>query len=182
MLALLASRGESADVRVGSAQIFMRIDRSIVDAHFVVEVWSGAAAGIANIADGIAAMNAFSGEDRNALHMSIACSDAMAMVENYSASISAHESGKRHGGVRGGHDRLPNGRSNVNAGMECAFTVKRIDTFAKSCRNRAFHRPQIRSRVSANPISRGHVAREPKRQASGCRTAQRGRSQCGEAI
>src|SRR2546423_6256890 len=179
MLVLLASRGESADVRVGSAQVFMRIYRSIVDAHFVVEVWSSAAAGIANIADSIAAMNAFAGEDRDALHMSIACSDAMAMVENYSASVSAHEIGKRHGGVRGGHDRLPNGRSNINAGMECAFTVKRIYAFTKSCRNRAFHRPQIRSRVSANPISRSHVSREPKRQASGGRTAERGRSQGG---
>src|SRR5256714_4634464 len=176
MLVLLASRGESADVRVGSAQVFMRIYRSIVDAHFVVEVWSGAAAGIANIADGIAAMNVFSGEDRNALHMSIACSDAMAMVENYSASISAHEIGEGHRGIRRGHDRLPNGRSNINAGMECALTIKRIDAFAKSCRNRALDRPQIRSRVSANPISPGHVARQSTRQHRRSRTAQRGRS------
>ena len=102
-------------MRVGGAQVFMRIDWRVVDADFVVEVGSCAAAGIADVADGVSAMHVLAGKDCKALHVTIACGNAMTVIEHNSASISAHEIGEDHSSVCRRDDLLPDRRPNINS-------------------------------------------------------------------
>src|SRR6476620_4367732 len=106
MAELLASRGEPADVGVGDAQVFVWIYGDIVDAHFVMEVRSSAAAAGADVADSIAPMEVLAGEDREAGQMSVTGGDAVSVVENYRAAVSAHEVGEFNAAVGWGYDRL----------------------------------------------------------------------------
>ena len=91
-------------MRVGGAQIFVRIYRCVINTDFVVQVRAGTAASVANVADGIAAMNVFTSEYRYALHMSIACGNAVTVIENNRASVSAHEICKHHDAICRGDD------------------------------------------------------------------------------
>ena len=75
----------------------------------------GAAARVTDVADRIAAMNVLAGEDRQALHVPVACGNAMAMIEDDGASVSAHEVGKHHNCVCGCDDLLSNYRPNINS-------------------------------------------------------------------
>jgi hypothetical protein len=49
----LAARRETAGVGVGQAKVFVRINRSIADADFVVQMGAGAAAAESNVSDGL---------------------------------------------------------------------------------------------------------------------------------
>src|SRR4051794_36969553 len=148
----LASRCESAHVRVGGAQIFVRIYRCVVNTDFVVQVRAGTAASVANVADGIAAMNVFTSEYRYALHMSIACCNAVTVIKDNRPSVSAHEICKHHDCVCRRDDLLSDRRSNVNSRMERALTVKWIDAFAKSSSDCTFHWPDIRRGIGPHPV------------------------------
>jgi hypothetical protein len=53
----LAACGKSAHMRIGDAQILVGIYRDVVDADFIVEVRAGAAAAIADVADGVSAVH-----------------------------------------------------------------------------------------------------------------------------
>src|SRR6476620_11831716 len=127
----LTSCRESTHVRVGHAQILVRIHRDVVDAHFVVKMWAGAASAVANVADGVAAVHMLSGINREALHVSIASGDAVAVVKNDRASVSAHEVGELDDTLSGRHDWLPVNRADIHTRVERAFTVERINAFAE---------------------------------------------------
>src|SRR3954469_19455524 len=131
-MADLASGCKPADVRVCGAQIFVWIDRRIVDADFGVKVRSSAAASISDVADSIAAMNVLTGEYRDALHVPVAGGNAVPVIKDDSASVSAHEVGEHHNCVCGSDNLLPDCRPNINSGMEGTFTVKWINAFAES--------------------------------------------------
>ena len=131
MYGFLTARSEAAHVRVGHAQVFVRIDWDIVDADFVVKVWAGAASAIADVADRVAPVYVLPGINRKALHVSVACGDAVAVVEDDRPTISAHEVGEFYDTFGRRHNRLPVNRTDIDARVECAFTVERINTLAE---------------------------------------------------
>src|ERR1035437_8507221 len=53
------------DLLVGAAQIFVRIHRNLVDAHLIVQVRTGRAARLANVADHLAAGHMLAGHNRH---------------------------------------------------------------------------------------------------------------------
>ena len=61
---ILASRREAASVRHGKAEEFVGIHWGVVDANFVVEVRTGAAAAQSNIPNGVASVDILSGDYR----------------------------------------------------------------------------------------------------------------------
>jgi hypothetical protein len=111
----LASRFESAHVSVGRSQILVRVDWNIVDADFVMQMWTSAPASVPNIANRIPAMHVLAGEYRQTLHMPISSCDSVTMIQNHSAAVSSHEVGKYYGRVCRGDDRLSNRCSDINA-------------------------------------------------------------------
>src|SRR5262249_46455811 len=131
MTCRLASGRKPADVRVGHAQILVGIHRDIVDADFVVEVRTGAASAVADVADGVTAVNMLSGEYCETLQVSVAGCDSVTVVDHDGATIPAHEIGEFNYALGWSNDRLPEDRTNVNSGMEGAFSVERINTFAE---------------------------------------------------
>ena len=114
-MADLAASCKSANVRIGSAQIFVRIDRDIVDADFIVKVRPRAAASIADISDRIAAMKVLARKDREALHMPVTCGNAVAVIKDDGASVSAHEVREHHNCVRRSDDLLSDCGANINS-------------------------------------------------------------------
>ena len=128
---LLASRCKSAHMRIGNAQVLVRINWDVIDSDFVVEMRAGAASAVTNVADGIPTMHVLPGIHGEALHVSIACGDAMAMIENDGASVSTHKVGELDNGICRCHDRLTVHATNVDAGVESALTIEWIDAFSK---------------------------------------------------
>ena len=101
-------------MRIGHAQIFVGIDWNIVDANFIVKMWSSASSAVADVADGIAAMYVLSREYREALQVSVARSNAVSVVKNNGSPISAHEIREFNNGFRWSDNRLSVERTDVN--------------------------------------------------------------------
>src|SRR5437764_3823968 len=114
-------------MRVGDAQVLVRIYRHVVDAYFVVEVGAGAAAAVADVPDGVAAMEVLSGVDCEAFHVAVARGDSVAMVNDDGPSVSTHEIGELDCAVSRSYDRLPVKGANVHARVKGAFPVEGID-------------------------------------------------------
>ena len=110
--------GEAKPVRALLIQIFPRIDRKAVQAHFVVEVRSRAGAGVAGIGNNIAPPNALSGLHVEAGIMSIERLDAVAMADLDHVAVTRAETGLDHHAVGRGHDRRTRLCRNVHALME----------------------------------------------------------------
>ena len=105
----------------------------------------------------VAAMNVLAGGNGEAGQMSVAGRDAVSVVDHDGASVAAQEIGEGHNAVgRSNHCRSNTG-GNIDTGVERAFSVKRIDALAKGAGHQAFDRPEIRSRVRADPVGRGGV-------------------------
>ena len=102
-------------MRISGAQIFVRIYRDIINADFIVKVRPGAAAGVADVADCVASMDFLAREYRQALHVPVAGGNAVPMIEDDSAPVSAHEVGKHHSSVGRRNDLLPYDRPNINS-------------------------------------------------------------------
>src|SRR6266700_6919017 len=139
-------------MRVGHTQIFVGIDRDIVDADFVVKVRSGAATAVANVADGVAAMYMLAGEDGEAFQVSVTRGDPVAVLEDDSPSVAAHDVGEFHHAFRRSDDRLSVEGADIDTRVECAFAVEGIYTLTEGSRNWPFHWPQVRRRVRADPV------------------------------
>src|SRR5438094_9270042 len=78
-------------MRVGHAQILVRIYGDIIDANFIVQVGPAAASAVADVADGVAPMHVLSGEYGEALKMPIAGGHSVAVVKDDRASIPARD-------------------------------------------------------------------------------------------
>src|SRR6266568_4605611 len=126
-----ASRCEAAHMRVGHAQIFVWIHRNVVDPHFIVKMGPGATSAIADVADGVSAMDVLAREYCEALEMSVACGDAVTVVEDDGASVAAHEIGELNHGFGRSNDRLTVQGSDVDARVKCAFTIKWINALTE---------------------------------------------------
>ena len=103
----LAASSESAHMCIGYAQILVGIYRDIVDTNFVVEVRTGAAAAIADVANGVAAMDVLAGVTRKALQVSVTGGDPMTVINDDRPPISTHKVRKLHNTVGGSDYRLP---------------------------------------------------------------------------
>ncbi len=143
----------------------MGIDRSVVDADFVVEMGAGAASAFADVADGVSAVDVLARDAGEAAQVAVTGGDAMAVIDDDGASVAAHEVGEHDHAVRRGHHRLAVSGSDINAAMESAFSVEWIDALAKTSRNGTFHRPEIGSGVCPQPIGGSRLTSEAERNA-----------------
>ena len=165
----LGAGGEAAQVGDGQAEIFVGVDWGIVDADFVVEMGAGGASAEADVADGVAAVDVLSGGDGEAGEMSVTGGDAVAVIDHDSATVSAEEVGEGDGAVGGGDDGGSDNGGNIDAGVECAFSVKWIDAFAEGAGDLAFDGPEVGSGVGAGPVGGGGIFCEAERDAyAGC--------------
>src|SRR5258708_36772206 len=144
-------------MRVGHAQIFVRIDRDVVDAHFIVKMRAGAATAVANVADGVPAMDMLAGEDCEAFQMSVTRGNSVAVLEDDCAPVATHEVGKFHYAFGWRDDRLSVDCANINARVECTFAVEGINTLTEGSCNWPFHGPQVRRRVRADPVRCSYI-------------------------
>ena len=151
----------------GHAKVFIGIDRSVVDADFVVEVRAGGAAAEADIADGVAAMHVLAGGDGEAGKMAVARRDAVSVIHHDGLAVSAHEIGEGDYAVGGRDDWMAIVAADIYAAVKCAFTVEGIDALAEAASNLAFDRPEIGKRVGAIPIGGGGVAGHAEADAHG---------------
>src|ERR1700733_1913310 len=154
----LAAGLKVAAVSDGDAEVFVRIDWSVVDANFVVKMWTGGAAAETDIADRVAAMNALARCDGEPGEMAIPGRDAMAMIHHNGLTVSAHEFGERNYAIGGRNHRMPIAAADINATVKCSFPVEGINALAKTSRDLAFDRPEIGCGIGAVPVGRGGVA------------------------
>ena len=105
--------------------------------------------------------------------MSVARSNAVAVVKDNGSPISAHEIREVNDRFGWSDNRLSVERTDVNPGVECAFTVEWVNAFAERSRDRSFYGPQIRRGVGAHPVGGGHVSRQAQSQSGSSRSAQR---------
>src|SRR5437899_7752635 len=138
----LASRRESAGVRNREAQVFVGIDGSVIDADFVVEVGTGAAAAQTDISDGISAVHLLSCSYGEVCQVSVAGGEAVAVVNHDGPPIAAQEIGKDHHTVGRGYHRLSVRRTDIHSAMERAFAIERVDSFSERPGHGALYRPK----------------------------------------
>ena len=113
------------------AEIFVRVDRSVVDADFVVKVWTGRASAQPDVSDCIASPHMLPGNYRKVCEMAITRADAVSVINHHCATVAAHEISEGDRAIRRSHNWLPNSSRNINAAMKRAFTVEWIDALAK---------------------------------------------------
>ena len=118
-------------MRISYAQILVGIDRDIIDTNFVVEVGTGAAAAIADVADGVATVDVLAGIAGKAFQVSVTGGDPMTVINDDRPPISTHKVRKLHNTICRSNHRLPKNGANVDSRMKCAFPVKGIDSFAE---------------------------------------------------
>src|SRR5579863_5641864 len=104
---VLASSGEAAGVGDRHAQVFVGIDRRIVDADFVVEVRASGASAFANVADDVTAMHGLPGGHGKSGKMAVTRADAVAVIDFVGAAVATENVGKSDDSVGRGHDRMP---------------------------------------------------------------------------
>src|SRR5262252_9024350 len=110
-------------MRVGYAEVFVGIDRDIINADFIVKVRASASSAVPHVSNGIAAMHMLPGIDRKALHVSVAGRDSVTVIDDDRASVAAHEIGELHNTLGRSHDRLTVKSANIDARVKCTFTV-----------------------------------------------------------
>src|SRR5256885_1443168 len=119
----------------------MRVHRRVVNADFVVEVRTSAAAARSYVADDVAAMNGFTFSGCISGHVSEERGDAMAVIDDDRASIAVDIVSRSDSAIGGSDDRRSERSRDIHSGVECAFTVERIDPFAKRSGHNSFNRP-----------------------------------------
>src|SRR5580658_2760839 len=97
--------------------------------------------------------------------MAVPRRDTVSVVDVDGASVAAEKVGEGDDPVGRCNYRTAYPGGNIHARVECAFSVKWIDTLAKRTSNLAFHRPQIGSRICANPVRGRRVPRQAERNA-----------------
>src|SRR5947209_4130185 len=134
----LRARCETADVCHREPQILVGIHRSVVDAHFVVQVRTGRASAEADVADGVAAVDVLPGGDGEAGKMAVAGGDAVSVVNHDGATVAAQKISESNCAVsRSDHGRADTG-GDIDTGVERAFSIERIDALAEGAGDLAF--------------------------------------------
>src|SRR5436309_894054 len=107
-----------------NAQIFVGIYWSIVDAHFVMQMRAGTAAGLAYVGDYIAALDALASAYRISRQVTEARADSVAVINGQHSAISAHGLGEHHDAIGRGEYLVPVVGGDVYAAVERAFTIE----------------------------------------------------------
>src|SRR5581483_1636359 len=97
------------------------------------------------------------------------------MIDDHGSAVSPKKVCEYHHTISGSDHLLSIGRSDVNAAVECTLSVERINALAESTGYAAFHRPEVRRGVRAQPVRGRHIACHTQRDA-GCGSAAQG---CG---
>ena len=82
-----------------------RIDRSTVETHLVVQMKTGGPAGVADVTDDVAALDAFAGADRDPRQVTVARSQTEAVRDVDVVPQAASGLGLQHDAVGGGSAR-----------------------------------------------------------------------------
>ena len=90
----------------GLSKVFVGIDWGIVDANFVMQMGSSAAAAQADVSNGIATMNILPNGDREVGQVSVAGGDSVAMIQRNRPSVAAQEIREQHHAVGGSDNWL----------------------------------------------------------------------------
>src|SRR6476620_1317741 len=109
------------------AQIWIRIDRRIEDADFVVQVRAGAAAALSYIAYRVAPADVLSGSHGKAREMAVQRADAVAMVDQHRAAVAVHEIGEADNPVRRSDDAGAVIAGDIHAAMERSLAAEWIN-------------------------------------------------------
>ena len=160
----LAAAREAAAVSQGHAEVLVGIDGGTIDANFVVEVWAGGTAALADVSDDVTALDSLARGYSEAGQVAIARADAASMVHHDDLAVTAQRFGGDYDPIRGRNDLLAIRAANINTAVKCAFAVKWIDALPEAARDLPFHRPNVRGRVGPDPIRRRGVAGEPHRE------------------
>src|ERR1700716_566394 len=105
--------------------------------------------------------------------MAVTCTNAVTMVEHDSFAITAEEICEGDYTVRRGNYLMAIVAADIHAAVECAFTIKRIDALAEASRYLSLDRPEVGCRIGTEPVRRGGVAGQAKRNADRGRAAER---------
>src|ERR1700757_1035945 len=124
---ILAAGSEAAAVGNGDAEVFIGIDRDVVDANFVMEMRPGGASAFPNIADYVAPMHTLSSGNGETRKVPVAGADAVAVVDHDGFAVAAHHVGKGHDAIRRGDDLRAVAAADIDSAVKCAFPVERID-------------------------------------------------------
>src|SRR5205807_981257 len=87
----LASGCEAAAVGHGQAQVFVWINRSVIDPDFVVEMRTGRTTAQADVADCVTAVDLLSGDHGKVGEVPVAGADSVAVVNHNSAAVPPQE-------------------------------------------------------------------------------------------
>ena len=136
----------------GGAEILVRIDGDALDSDFVVKVGRCDAAGGAHVSDDLSAADVLAGGDGESGKVSVTSGDTVAVIDGDEASVSAHEFGGADDTVACGVDRSAVRNGNINAAMECAFSVEGIDTLTERAGEAALDGPEGWRIGGAGPI------------------------------
>src|SRR5580700_12317305 len=126
-------------------QELVGIDWSVLDANFVVEVWTSAATAQPDVSDGVAAAHVLSGYNCIAGKMAVAGGDSVAVIQGDCAPVAAHKISEGYHGIGRRYDWLSVRSRDVNSSVESALTVERINSLSERSRDRTFDRPKVRS-------------------------------------
>src|SRR5271157_6106610 len=100
------------------AQVFVRVDRRIVNSHFVVQVRSGAASAHSDVSDHLPLAHRLPIRHREAGQMSVASGYSVSVINLDQAPIPTIEAGIGDHPVGRRHDRLTVTAGNVDTRME----------------------------------------------------------------
>src|ERR1700735_1980458 len=122
-------------------QILGRIYGGIVNPDLVVQVRAGAVSRRTDVAKDIPTTDILSFSDREPGQVSINGLDAVAVVDHHLASVPVAHPSLQACTVRGRATLLALCRGDINAGVECAFTIKGNQPGAEGTGHDALHGP-----------------------------------------
>src|SRR5207245_10836636 len=134
----------AAQVRQGSPQILVWIDRRVVDADLIVQVRPCRAAAMADVADHLAANYCLTGDDSEARHMAVDGLNPMAMVDHNLAAVAAGHLSFLHDAVSGrpNRDAVRSGDIDAAGELALAVTQNRVYALTEAAGDRPHDRPE----------------------------------------
>jgi len=123
------------EVRVG-------VDGRAGHADFVVEMRGGGAACLTGPGDDLAASDALAGEDIEVGEVAVVGFHSIAMVDDEKATIAGVDVGEFDLAAGSGNHRGPDGDGDVDAGVEAAMAIERIEALAVEAGEAALDRPE----------------------------------------
>src|SRR5579863_6259534 len=121
------------------------INRSIIDADFVVHVRPSRAATHADVANDIATLHVNAGRDGEGGQVAIPGSNAKTVINDHQATVTRMQAGFDHHAIGCSTHAFTIFRGDIDAGMKGAFTTEWIQTLPEVRRYAADHRPQGRA-------------------------------------